>query len=715
MPRRSRSRRNTSVGEALEVRALLSTITVTSLEDNEIVDGEVTLREAIRAANTDASVDGSVAGSGADLIKFADGLKGGTITLEQGELTISKTLTIDGPRGRVTIDANKASRHFKVSAVTRAKFQDLRLINGRADDGGSIDSEAVDLLLVRSRFVNNVANSTGGAIRATYRPVGGSMLVRSSRLVRNRAERHGGAVFVNGRSDWEASIENSLVRENVGDGVFVVLDSRDRSLPLHGIRDKPAVVGSRFIANGSGSDRASIYASTVEDSYFAENRGRGVLSQVAQLRDSLFERNDPSRFVVETAAVNADANIETVEYATITNTRILESDSAEVIRIGSLCTATDMPASVLQMTDSTIDGHDGRFGGGVIGDDCSAVELTHSTVTGVDRDAISADYVTLRNTSVVDNTAFGVRGVLDIHDSTIARNKFGGLDASGDSTISNTTISENRILAIVATSEGNLQLNNVTIFGNVLRHNYPAVRNAALVQNSIISHNMTPEGQHYDLTLLDDAEVSHSLIGVNRGNDLEEARPGSPDDNGNFVGTTAAPVNAQLGVLADRGEGVLTHAASPNSPVLDAADSTSSEGVDQLGRERIGAGPDMGSIEFDPNRRTAPEVRMFLESREETEGKMQLYVGLSDLPEAGETVIVDLSTRGIGVHPATPGVDYMLDTTQVVFDSNSPPIQIVPITLVDDDIGREAPEVSRRCGRDRQRWCYRETGVRTHL
>ena len=49
------------------------------LADNEDADGEVSLREAIEAANTDTPVDGSVTGNGADLILFAPALAGGTI------------------------------------------------------------------------------------------------------------------------------------------------------------------------------------------------------------------------------------------------------------------------------------------------------------------------------------------------------------------------------------------------------------------------------------------------------------------------------------------------------------------------------------------------------------------------------------------------------------------------------------------------------------
>lgn len=73
--------------EELEPRILLSTITVTSLADtlNAGASNGVTLRDAIQAANTDTSVDGSVAGEAGvqNKIVFQAGLNG-TIALTNG-------------------------------------------------------------------------------------------------------------------------------------------------------------------------------------------------------------------------------------------------------------------------------------------------------------------------------------------------------------------------------------------------------------------------------------------------------------------------------------------------------------------------------------------------------------------------------------------------------------------------------------------------------
>ena len=87
--------------EPLEHRWMLAPLTVDSLADIvDPLDGFVTLREAIFAANTDTVTERMEMGSGADEIRFALSLFSAgprTITLAQGELSISSDLTIAGP------------------------------------------------------------------------------------------------------------------------------------------------------------------------------------------------------------------------------------------------------------------------------------------------------------------------------------------------------------------------------------------------------------------------------------------------------------------------------------------------------------------------------------------------------------------------------------------------------------------------------------------
>ena len=72
--------------------------------------------QAIEAAETDMSVDGSTAGSGADTIVFAPALTesgGATIALGGTELTITTPIAISGPGADLlTINAQGNSRIF---------------------------------------------------------------------------------------------------------------------------------------------------------------------------------------------------------------------------------------------------------------------------------------------------------------------------------------------------------------------------------------------------------------------------------------------------------------------------------------------------------------------------------------------------------------------------------------------------------------------------
>ncbi len=144
MHRRVRARRSGTCIEPVEERCLLSTITVNSAADVVTDDGEVTLREAILAANTNTSVDGSTAGSAdeVDVIEFADGIS--SIMLADGQFEISEAVTIRGPEERVTLDADSLSRHFTVTAeAVDFTFENLQLINGRTLDGSNESGGAI--------------------------------------------------------------------------------------------------------------------------------------------------------------------------------------------------------------------------------------------------------------------------------------------------------------------------------------------------------------------------------------------------------------------------------------------------------------------------------------------------------------------------------------------------------------------------------------------
>ena len=165
-------------------------------------DGVLTLREAVRAANTNRAYGDAPAGSGLnDLIQFAPGAR--NITLEQGALTIADPMTFfssqsDGP---VTISGGGQSRIFFVATTDEVFFLDLILRDGLDFDGGAMRA-GPDATVVLSpvTFENNRAYVNGGVL---FVDAGATVELYRTTFVTNRALGNtvgtgGGAIYSRG-------------------------------------------------------------------------------------------------------------------------------------------------------------------------------------------------------------------------------------------------------------------------------------------------------------------------------------------------------------------------------------------------------------------------------------------------------------------------------------------------------------------------------------
>lgn len=184
--------------EPLEERRVLAALTVTTnLDVVDLADGELSLREAIFAANTVA---------GPDTINFDFGNDGPeTIVLTQGELAITDSLTITGAgAGLLTIDATgndltpdqdngDGSRVFNVydgtgSAPIDVTIEGLTITGGDVTGagGGVLNFETLKLTDVAVR--GNSATRAGGGINQGDTGGGnGSLTVLRSEISANRS------------------------------------------------------------------------------------------------------------------------------------------------------------------------------------------------------------------------------------------------------------------------------------------------------------------------------------------------------------------------------------------------------------------------------------------------------------------------------------------------------------------------------------------------
>lgn len=167
----------TNPGTVHAAQTFFTTIVVSTAQDELNVDGDCSLREAVRAANTDTLVDACPAGSGSDTIILLAGTYNLTVAGANedlaltGDLDITNSLTIIGAGIQDTqINGNHIDRILDVFAPAILQLYQLTLINGSAPatglyGGGAIlnrGSGTLDLNQVSLR--ENSSQSVGGAI-----------------------------------------------------------------------------------------------------------------------------------------------------------------------------------------------------------------------------------------------------------------------------------------------------------------------------------------------------------------------------------------------------------------------------------------------------------------------------------------------------------------------------------------------------------------------
>ena len=307
--------------ERLEDRRLLA-ITVTTLvdeADGSIVDGDISLRDAI-----------SLAPAGEEINFDAALTAGGPATLNltiSSAITINKALTVSGPgAGLLTIDASMIDptptqdngdgrRIFVIDDGTGTRqpvvIQGLTLTGGDSPGFGGAISSTENLQLRKMVIRNNAAN-TGGGVGAS-----GPLAIFDSEIFENHSDLAGGGVHLNAGVAFQYQIVGSTIRDNTsggrGGGVFSIvpggsqmqiIDSliADNTASLDGgglaatgphVVIRSAITGNESSMNGGGIK--SVNALTVESSRIGGNsaaNGGGIHADViVTVRNSTITNN----------------------------------------------------------------------------------------------------------------------------------------------------------------------------------------------------------------------------------------------------------------------------------------------------------------------------------------------------------------------------------------------------------------------------------------
>jgi hypothetical protein len=217
----------------LEVRRLLSTVTVTTVNDVVATDGQTSLREAVAQANP------------GDTIAFAPGAVG-IFTLSGGQITLSKNVTIEGRGTSATwISAGGASRIFDVESGVTAALRSMTLSDG---------------------FVTATGNASGGAVRNA-----GTLTME-------------GVTLSNSTAKGANATEQTLAPGNGSGGA--ILNTGKLTLNLCTLSNNAAVGGEgvyglepsvNLVGGGNGFGGAIVNSGTLTMSYttFSGNRAMG--------------------------------------------------------------------------------------------------------------------------------------------------------------------------------------------------------------------------------------------------------------------------------------------------------------------------------------------------------------------------------------------------------------------------------------------------------
>ncbi len=335
----------------------------------------------------------------------------------------------------------------------------------------------------------------------------------------------------------------------------------------------------------------------------------------------------------------------------------------KTLKDGSFAGGINSFSGAVSLNESAVSGNStsgvGSSGGGIL-TNTGAITLDRSQVTDnatylakSPGGGIHSSFrdITLTSSTVSGNRTMGLEsqgggiysasGTVSLESSTLSNNRSdgdsspgGGLrTASGDINLTNSTVSgnstkgSNSVGGGVSTYRGDVKLVSSTIANNFTSGtnssgggvfvNFDASilitdpeRGSLTIQNSIIAQNSVASGvTGPDLFAANFAPVNptavigvqSSLIGNNADTQLIAAPVGSPDGNGNLIGTRTAKIDPLLGSLGINGGVSATHALKAGSPAIDAGNDTLSPTLtdDQRGVPFVRKnGPiDMGSYE----------------------------------------------------------------------------------------------------------------------
>jgi CSLREA domain-containing protein len=275
-----------------------SPILVTSTTDEYNDPGPGTgcsLREAIKAANSDMAFGGCPGGSGADQITLPPGAYKLTLTapettpnLAVGDLDVDGALTIVG-QGSPTINANSIGRIFELTAGDSLTLRGLTLTGGSDQFGGAIRVDSATLSLVEvvvdsNAVTSNVTSAGGGIVEGG---AGAVISIARSRITGNAAAGTGtgtgGGIYV---QSGTLTITDSLISGNstTGNGGGIVFAGTSLTLANVTIASNTGKNGDGLFNTGTATIRNSTF--TDNGNIVGGGKGGGIFNSGSAILES---------------------------------------------------------------------------------------------------------------------------------------------------------------------------------------------------------------------------------------------------------------------------------------------------------------------------------------------------------------------------------------------------------------------------------------------
>jgi CSLREA domain-containing protein len=396
-----------------------ATLTVTKIEDTNdgVCNADCSLREAI-----------AVAASGDTVVFSRLFISPRTITLQNGEIDLSTSITIIGPgRDLLSISGNNLTRIFRITGgavvdISRLTLRDARVTSMDAA-GGAIRLISSSLTLSDVKVINNFVRyenppfviGYGGGVFCEN----GSLNVHNSVISGNTALEGAGIAT----SQGIVNITGTTFTGNIGTAVLSV-DA-----------DSINITDSTFIQNRAGISFGSNGHGSLSDSVITQN-GAGVgidYDTVATIDRTVITDSNATGVFADVGAGLFNRGVTTVRNSSI-------SHNYASSRGGGIWNTR-----TLYIIDSAITGNTAQDSGGGVFNAIGTTFITNSTVSGNSATRTSSVGGGVYN--FVDGSNTGAR--IFLANSTVAFNhaglKGGGIrnDLDGSVSTANTIIAQN--------------------------------------------------------------------------------------------------------------------------------------------------------------------------------------------------------------------------------------------------------------------------------